>query len=205
MATEKDLNEKEMKDAIPNTEIDEQKSSDTAKMDQNAENNFAENNESAEEIVEKERIDPYDKLKQEYDELHDKYLRLYSDFENFRRRTSKEKIDLIDTANERLILELLPVIDDFERAKESMEKAAEVASVCEGVNLIFSKLKKTLEYFGVKEIECIGEDFNPDIHEAITKIPAPKKKQKGKIIDQVQKGYKIKEKVIRHSKVVVGD
>ncbi len=147
----------------------------------------------------------YDKLKAEYDELHNKYLRLYSEFDNFRRRTSKEKLDLIDTANERLLLEILPVVDDFERAMTSMNETAEVASVCEGVTLIFNKMKKTLENSGVKEIDCIGESFDPEIHEAITKIPAPKKKLKGKVVDQIQKGYTLKEKVIRFSKVIVGE
>jgi molecular chaperone GrpE len=146
-----------------------------------------------------------DKLTRERDELQEKYLRLYSDFENYRRRTSKEKIDLIDHASEKVLIDLLPILDDFERAMQSMAEAREVNSVCEGVNLIFAKLKKSLEDKGLHEIDCLEKDFDPEIHEALTKIPAPKKKLAGKVVDQIQKGYSLNGKVIRHSKVVVGE
>jgi molecular chaperone GrpE len=143
--------------------------------------------------------------KAEYDELYDKYIRLYSDFDNFRRRTNKEKIDIIDFANEHLMVDLLQVMDDFERAIVSMNDNSDVKGIKDGINLIYAKFRKTLEEKGLKEIECMGKEFDPDLQEAIAKIPAPKKKMKGKIIDQVQKGYYLKNKVIRHSKVVVGE
>jgi molecular chaperone GrpE len=143
--------------------------------------------------------------KDEYNELYDKYLRLYSDFENFRKRTSREKLELIDVANETLILELLSVLDDFDRAILFNKESNDNKSIREGIVLIFNKFKKILEDRGVKEIDCVEMAFDPDLHEAITKIPAPKKKLRGKIIDQVQKGYYIKGRVARHSKVVVGE
>jgi molecular chaperone GrpE len=143
--------------------------------------------------------------KQDYDELYDKYLRIYSEFENFRRRTQKEKFDTISYANSSLIQDLLPVLDDFERALKSMEESENIPGIKNGIALIFNKFRNILENKGVSEIDCIGKEFDPEIHEAISKIEAPSKKMKGKIIDQVQKGYFLKEKVIRHSKVVVGE
>ena len=141
----------------------------------------------------------------EYNQLYDKYIRMYSDFENFRRRTNKEKIDMIDSANESLMLDILPVIDDLERALVVMNDAADVRSIKEGVALIYNKFKRLLEDKGLKEIECIEEPFDPELHDAITKIPVQKKRLRGRIIDQVQKGYYLNKKVIRHSKVVVGE
>lgn len=145
------------------------------------------------------------KKQAEYDELHGKYLRIYSEFDNFRKRTTREKLDLIDTANEKLMLDILPVVDDFERAMMSMKDAGDVKSVQEGVVLIFNKLKGILERNGLEEIDCLEKEFDPEIHEALTKIPAPKKKLRGKVVDQIQKGYKLKNKVIRFAKVVVGE
>jgi len=153
----------------------------------------------------KEKDEEIKDWKNEYDGLYDKYIRMYSEFENFRRRTNKEKLELIEYANAKLLLDILPVLDDFERALSVMEKAEDLKSVKEGVVLIYNKFRKNLEDKGIKEIDCLGKDFNPDLHEAIYKIPAPKKKLSGKIIDQVQKGYYLKDKVIRHSKVVVGE
>jgi molecular chaperone GrpE len=141
----------------------------------------------------------------EYNQLYDKYLRLYSDFDNFRKRTNKEKLDMIDSANESLILDILPVMDDFDRAIASMKETDHVESVKKGIELIYHKFQKSLEDKGLKEIKCIDESFDPELHDAIARIPAQKKKQKGKIMDQVQKGYYLKNRVIRHSKVVVGE
>jgi len=145
------------------------------------------------------------KLTADLAELQDKYLRMYSEFENFRRRTAKEKLEMIDFAAERVILDLLPVIDDFERAQQSMSASTDLKGVIEGINLIFIKLNKILTEKGLEEIKCIGKEFDPELHDAITKIPAPNKKMKGKIIDQISKGFLLKGKVIRHSKVVVGE
>lgn len=143
------------------------------------------------------------KLQIELAEQKDKYLRLYSEFENFRRRTAKEKIDLIQSGNEQLIQALLPVIDDFERAEKAV-KAGSEAEV-EGFLLIQSKFRKILGQYGVKPVEVgPGSEFSTDLHEAITQIPAPNDSLKGKIVDVVEKGYLLNEKVIRFAKVVVG-
>ncbi|UXP33717.1 nucleotide exchange factor GrpE [Reichenbachiella agarivorans] len=153
----------------------------------------------------KEELSVEDKLQAELKESQDKYLRLYSEFENFRRRTSKEKLDLITTANESLLQALLPVVDDFERAGKSMTEEADLKSVKEGVDLVFAKLTSILESKGVKAVEAeIGGEFDLEKHEAITQIPAPEEKLKGKIVDVVEKGYLLGDKVIRFAKVVTG-
>ena len=138
-------------------------------------------------------------------EMKDKYLRLLADFENFRRRTAKEKIEFLQTAEEGVMLAILPVLDDFERALKSMEKAQDVASVKEGVQLIYHKLYKTLEQRGLKPMESVGQDFNAETYEAITQIPAPSEELKGKVVDEVEKGYTLKDKIIRFAKVIVGN
>ncbi|MBX2957735.1 MAG: nucleotide exchange factor GrpE [Cyclobacteriaceae bacterium] len=143
------------------------------------------------------------KLQDELAEAKDKYLRLYSEFENFRRRTAKEKMELIQTASESLIVSLLPVIDDFERAEKAL--IGTESKELEGFQLIYNKFKKTLEQKGVKVMDIkTGSDFNADVHEAITQVPAPEEKLKGKVIDVVEQGYLLNEKVIRYAKVVVG-
>lgn len=149
-----------------------------------------------------EPADAGQKLQAELAEAKDKYLRLYSEFENFRRRTAKEKLELTQSANEQLVRALLPTADDFERA----EKAAVDKAAVEGFLLIYNKFKKVLDQFGVKEMDVRqGSDFNPDLHEAITQIPAPEESLKGKVVDVVEKGYLIQEKVVRYAKVVVGN
>ena len=146
-----------------------------------------------------------EKLQLEVDELKDKYLRLYSEFENYRRRTSKEKIDLIKTASEELMREFLPVIDDFERAFKASENEEDGAKVREGNQLVFHKLVKILENKGVKAMDnLIGKPFDADTQEAITQIPAPTEDLKGKVIDVVENGYTLGDKVIRFAKVVTG-
>ncbi len=137
-------------------------------------------------------------------ELKDKYLRLYADFENFRRRTAKEKLDLISTASEGLLVALLPVVDDFERAMPSIETATEVAAVKEGVQLIYQKMTKTLESKGLKPMITKGEVFNADLHESVTQFPAPSEDMKGKVIDEIERGYTLNDKVIRFAKVIIG-
>ncbi|MFN8336631.1 MAG: nucleotide exchange factor GrpE [Cyclobacteriaceae bacterium] len=144
-------------------------------------------------------------LKKAQDELadaKDKYLRLYSEFENFRRRTAREKLDLIQSANEKLVNAFLPIIDDFERAEKAF-KGSESKEM-EGFLLIYNKFKKILDQAGVKVMEAKGSDFNPDLHEAITQVPAPNESMKGKVIDVVENGYLLNDKVIRFAKVVVG-
>ncbi|PWK17030.1 molecular chaperone GrpE [Arcicella aurantiaca] len=142
-----------------------------------------------------------EKLKIEVAELKDKYLRLYSDFDNFRKRTAKEKLDMIQSASEKVIVDVLPIIDDIERATAN----AQEGEISEGVHLIFNKLSNTLASKGLKPMDAKGEIFNADLHEAITQFPAPTEDDKGKVFDVVEKGYYLNEKVIRFAKVVVAN
>ncbi|AMR34527.1 nucleotide exchange factor GrpE [Mucilaginibacter sp. PAMC 26640] len=145
-----------------------------------------------------------DKFKEELAQANDKYLRLYAEFDNFRRRTIKEREDARKTEGKDLMIALLPVLDDFERALRAMETATDVVPVKEGVALIQHKLKNILTQKGLKEMHSIGTPFDADIHEAITNIPAPTDDMKGKVIDEMEKGYELNEKVIRFAKVIVG-
>lgn len=145
-----------------------------------------------------------EKLKAEKAELNDRFLRLFSEFDNYKKRVSKEKLDLISTASEKVLVSLLPVIDDFERAIAANEKVDDVDSIKEGFNLIYNKLVQMMKRFDVEEIQAKGEEFNTDFHEAVTHFPAQKEEDKGKVIDVTEKGYKLKDKVIRYAKVVVG-
>lgn len=146
-----------------------------------------------------------EKLTEELAALKDKHIRLTAEFDNFRKRTMKEKLDLVKTGGESAIKNLLPVVDDFERAMQAAESSEDIESLKEGVGLIYSKFQSYLEQNGVKEIEGKGEDFDTDKHEALTKIPAPTEEDKGKVVDVIEKGYYIHEKVLRFAKVVVGD
>jgi len=152
-----------------------------------------------------EEIDELTKAQNEAAELKDKYLRLYSEFDNYRRRTSKEKADLVKTANEDLLTALLPIIDDFQRGRKSMEISSDVEALKEGIDLIYNKLFKTLESKGLKAMDSpIGKEFDSEIQEAITQVPAPTEDLKGKVIDEIEKGYSLNEKVIRFAKVIIG-
>ena len=145
-----------------------------------------------------------DKHKEELSQANDKFLRLYAEFDNFRRRTAKEREDARKTEGKDVIVALLPVLDDFERALRSMENATDVVAVKEGVALIQNKMKNILTQKGLKEMQSIGTPFDADLHEAITNIPAPTDDMKGKVIDEMEKGYELNEKVIRFAKVIVG-
>ncbi|MDR2131127.1 MAG: nucleotide exchange factor GrpE [Odoribacteraceae bacterium] len=138
-------------------------------------------------------------------EMNDKYLRLSAEFDNYRKRTLKERVELLRTAGEQVLVGILPVVDNFERALASMENASDVTALKEGVNLIYSNFKEFLVRNGVKEIETRDADFNTDLHEAVTTIPAPTPAQKGKVIDTIERGYVLNEKVIRFAKVIVGE
>jgi len=153
----------------------------------------------------KDKPKPED-FEQKYKEANDKYLRLTAEFDNFRKRSLKEKMELIKSAGEDILINILPVMDNFERAMKSMDddKAKEDA-VKEGIEIIYNNFKEFLSQRGIKEIEAIGNDFNTDLHEAITKIPSPEDDQKGKVIDVIEKGYELHGKVIRFAKVVIGD
>ena len=152
-------------------------------------------------------IDPRDEqialLKKQVDEYKDKHLRLYADFDNFKKRNAKERLDLILTAGKDVIQDLLPILDDFERATKALENTTDVAAVKEGMSLIHNKLIKTLEAKGLKPIDSVGQEFNVEKHEAITEIQAAPE-MAGKVIDQVEKGYYLNDKIIRFAKVVVG-
>jgi molecular chaperone GrpE len=168
-----------------------------------SESNQAESSSAEDTLVNKISEDEVAKLKNDLGEAKDKYIRLYSEFDNFRKRTAKEKLEMVQSANEHLLKTLLPVVDDFERAEKSFRERDD--KELEGFFLIYNKFKKVLEQTGVKVMELgPGSEFNADLHEAITQIPAPDEKLKGKIVDVIEKGYLINEKVIRFAKVVVG-
>lgn len=141
----------------------------------------------------------------QFEEMRDKYLRLSAEFDNYRKRTQREKMDLIKYASEDVLKSLLPVIDDFERAIKSTTTSTDIEAVKHGLQLIHSKFGEFLRTNGVQEVQAVGLELNTDVHEAITKVPVPDDAQKGKIIDVVEKGYLLNEKVIRFSKVVVGE
>ena len=144
------------------------------------------------------------KAEAELADMKDKYLRLYSEFDNYKRRTSKERMDLLKTANQEMVVALLPVVDDFERARQSMQNAQDVAPVKEGVELIYNKLANILQQKGLRPMNTIGTPFDAETQEAITQVPAPDESMKGKVIDEVEKGYYLNEKVVRFAKVVIG-
>ena len=156
-------------------------------------------------LTEEEKLaQELEKANEQIEEQKDKYLRLSAEFDNYRKRTMKEKAELILNGGEKSISSILPIVDDFERALKNMETATDVAAVKEGVDLIFQKFVKILGEQGVKKIETENADFNTDLHEAIAQVPAPSDEMKGKIIDCVKTGYTLNEKVIRHSQVAVG-
>jgi molecular chaperone GrpE len=156
---------------------------------------------SSEEI---EEVDELTKVTAELAEMKDKYLRQYSEFDNFRKRTQKEKVAFFKTANEDLLLELIPIADDFERGMKANTETEDASVIKEGIALIYDKFSKLLSNKGLEPINATGEVFDTELHEAITQIPAPTEKMKGKVIDEVEKGYRLGEKVIRYSKVVIG-
>ncbi len=174
--------------------------------EESLENNAIENTDA--EATETEgpevEISVEEKLQQEVATLNDKYLRLFAEFDNYKRRTQKERVELLQVAGKDIIVSLLPVLDDFERALKATELATDVAPVREGVVLIQSKLKGLLNQKGLKEIESLSTEFNTDLHEAITQIPSATEDQKGKVVDELEKGYTLNDKVIRFAKVVVG-
>lgn len=161
-------------------------------------------NSQEEQSNEVEELDEVAKLKAELEESNNKFLRLYAEFDNYKRRTSKERIDYMQSAGKEVILSLLPILDDFERGLEAMNSASDVLSVKEGVDLIYQKLLSTLNQKGLKPMEVVGEVFDADFHEAIANIPVQDENQKGKIIEELQKGYLLNDKILRFAKVVTG-
>jgi molecular chaperone GrpE len=196
--------------------------------EQNAENNKSKNKDSknlnnkktkqskdqpkktkaAKDPVNKEIDDLSSKLlaaEEKSNEYHDKYMRLSAEFDNYRKRTLKEKTDLTKLANANLLTDIIPVIDDFERGIENIDKAENVEALKEGVHLIYNKFSEFVGQNGIKEIEAIEKEFDIDFHEALTKIPAPSEELKGKVIDVIEKGYLLNDKVLRYAKVVIGE
>ena len=197
--TEKDMNieEEEILNENPSEETDNQ-----AEESENSEN--SENSEDSENSEESEEKDPLEKALAENAELKDKWLRSVAEFENYRKRTLKERAELILNGGEKFITAILPVLDDMERAIENGAKTEDPAVLREGMELIYQKFLKTLEAQGVNKIETENADFDTDVHEAVAMVPGMGDDKKGKVIDCLQQGYKLNDKVIRHAKVAVG-
>jgi molecular chaperone GrpE len=170
-------------------------------LDMNADENLSGTTHLNEPVAEESEME---KLQAELEESRDKYLRKVAEFDNFKRRNAKERIDLIQTAGRDVITAMLDVLDDCDRAQKQLESSEDVAAIKEGVLLVFNKLRTNLQSRGVKAMETLHQEFNPDLHEAVTEIPAPSEELKGKVLDEVLKGYYLNEKIIRHAKVVVG-
>lgn len=152
----------------------------------------------------KETISETEQLKLDIEEQKGKFIRLYAEFDNFKRRNAKERFELIQTAGRDVIQSMLEVMDDCDRAEKQLQTSEDLQQIKHGIQLVFTKLRNTLNAKGVKEMKSIGEEFNPDVHEAITEIPVNDPAMIGKVVDEVEKGYTLNEKIIRYSKVVVG-
>jgi len=189
MSDEKDLNTLNNEEQNTN----EEQVNEVENAEETTQNNEGESTEKSEPTIE-----------EKYNELNDKFVRLYAEFDNFRRRTNKEKVDLISSASASILKDLVPILDDFERAIENNEKSEDIEAVKEGVKLVAHKFKSLLESKGLKQMVAKGEPFDSEYHEAIANIPAPEESLKGKVVDDVEKGYLLNEKVIRFAKVVVG-
>lgn len=170
-------------------------------MDINTDENVSGTNHLTEPVTHENELE---KLKGEIQEYKDKYLRQVAEFENFRKRNARERLELIQTAGKDVISSLLEVMDDSERAEKQMASSDDFAVQKDGVKLVFNKLRNVLYGKGLKPMDSIGQDFDPDKHEAITEIPAPSKEMIGKVIDEVEKGYYLNDKIVRYAKVVVG-
>ncbi len=151
-----------------------------------------------------EDAEELEKLRQEAGEWKDKYIRQAAEFDNFRKRNAKERLELIQTAGKDVITSMLDVLDDCDRAQKQLETSSDLKTIKEGVMLVFNKMRNTLQSRGLKVMDSRQQEFNPDLHEAITEIPAPTNELRGKVLDEVQKGYYLNDKIIRFAKVVVG-
>jgi molecular chaperone GrpE len=191
----KNINEDQPVEENANEQVNTQNDQPNAEIDENAVS-------PEQEIVPELSVE--EKLQQDNAALNDKYLRLFAEFDNYKRRTQKERVELLQTAGKDIIVSLLSVLDDFDRANKAMANATDVNAIREGINLVHAKLKNLLVQKGLKEMESINTVFDTDNHEAITKIPAPTEDMKGKVMDELEKGYTLNDKVIRFAKVVVG-
>lgn len=183
-----------------NMEEEEQNAAASEETENVESSEASENSENSENV----EVDPLEKAQAEIEELKDKYLRSVAEFDNYRKRTLKEKAELILNGGEKAVSAILPIIDDMERAIENGNKTDDPAVLREGMELIYNKMMKALEGLGVKKIETDGADFNTDIHEAVAMVPGMGDDKKGKVIDCLQAGYQLNDKVIRHAKVAVG-
>jgi len=204
------------KDRKEDTKVDKEKivdlNADNQKPDENPEAISSEKEDQNKPVEELPAADEKSQLEAKIaeleaanNEINDKYLRLSAEFDNYRKRTLRERMELTKMAAESVMLSILPVTDDFERAIHSIEQGMDFEATKEGIMLIYNKFKEFNKQNGITEIEALGKEFDTDLHEALTKIPAPSEKMKGKIIDVIQKGYYLNEKVIRFAKVVVGE
>jgi molecular chaperone GrpE len=166
--------------------------------------NEAENSPETAPEVEEVALSELDQLKADLADQKDKYLRLMAEFENFRRRTAKERLDLIQTAGKDVIVSMLEVMDDCDRAEKQLNSTDDISLQKEGIQLVFNKVRSTLQSKGVSPMDSLHKDFNVELHEAITEIPVTDNKQKGKVVDEITKGYFLNDKIIRFAKVVVG-
>jgi len=187
-------NSKKDKQSIKNKDIQE-----NTKVKKTADNQHEKQSNNCEQFEQEVK-----ELQEKLNKLNDQYLRLAAEYDNYRKRTVKEKADLIKTAAEKVLVDLLPVIDDFERALEHIEKSEDIEALKDGVKLIYNHFQKFLKQQGVEEVDALGQQLNTDFHEAVQQVPVENQEQKGKIVHIVQKGYKLYDKVIRHAKVVVG-
>lgn len=198
----KNMSEKKKEEQKVAEEQNQQQSDSAEATDVKAENEADEN--AGDEAPKEDKDEKIKNLEESLEKEKKEYLFLMAEFDNFRKRTLKEKEQLLKNGAESAMLDLLPVVDDFERAMKAIEDGGDIASVKEGVDLIYSKFLKYLDKNNVKAIDSTGKDFDTEFHEAVTMFPAPDEKQKGKVIDTVLKGYTINDKVLRHAKVVVG-
>lgn len=188
---------------MSNNKVEEEKVNEEV-QDTTAQVDTAESNTEATEANADEPVNELAEANKKYDELNDKYVRLFSDFDNFRRRNAQEKLTLIENAGSDIAKEMLVVLDDFDRAIENNETATDIEGVKEGFKLIHSKLFRSLEGKGIKAMNSKGTAFDTDLHEAITHMPAPSDDMKGKVVEVAEKGYYFREKVLRFAKVVIG-
>lgn len=195
----------EEKRSVQENEFEESQTNEVENEGVNTEKHQEEVHKKKEDKACKKEDKQLEELGQKLIEMNDKYLRLSAEFDNYRKRTLKEKMELTKSAGEQLLQNILPVVDNFERALKSMNTAKDVTSLKEGVDLIYANFKTFLTQNGVKEIETENADFDTDIHEAVTTIPAPTPELKGKVLDCVEKGYYLNDKVMRFAKVVVGE
>jgi len=195
------MSKKQKQEELPEENVatqpeDNKTENEAAEMEQGASEEGADSND--------ELAEEYEQLKVKYEESRDKYLRLLAEFENYKKRTIREKMDMMKSAAQDTLSALLPVLDDFDRAKKAAESNDKGALFEEGIGLVYQKLYNTLQQKGLKPMESDGQPFDPELHEAFTEIPAPSEEMKGHVVDTIEKGYRLNDKIIRHAKVVVG-